>query len=109
MPNEEKFEALIEKSTAAELGGGQDRIDTQHKKGKWTARERLYVLLDQDSFEEIDKFVLHQSSDFGLDKKKFPGDGVVTGYGRINGRPVYVYAQDFTVLGGSLSLTVRVI
>jgi propionyl-CoA carboxylase beta chain len=106
MPNEEKFEALIEKSTEAELGGGQDRIDTQHKKGKWTARERLYALLDEDSFEEIDKFVLHQSSDFGLDKKKFPGDGVVTGYGQIHGRPVYVYAQDFTILGGSLSLTV---
>jgi propionyl-CoA carboxylase beta chain len=106
MSNEEKFQALIEKNEEADLGGGQDRIDTQHEKGKWTARERLYGLLDEDTFEEIDKFVLHQSTDFGLDKKKFPGDGVVTGYGQINGRPVYVYAQDFTILGGSLSLAV---
>jgi propionyl-CoA carboxylase beta chain len=106
MSNEEKYQALIEKNREAELGGGQDRIDAQHQKGKWTARERLYVLLDESSFEEIDKFVLHRSTDFGLDKKKFPGDGVVTGYGRIHGRPVYVYAQDFTILGGSLSLTV---
>jgi propionyl-CoA carboxylase beta chain len=106
MANEEKFEALIKKDEAADLGGGQDRIDTQHEKGKWTARERLYGLLDEDTFEEIDKFVLHQSTDFGLDKKRFPGDGVVTGYGQINGRPVYVYAQDFTILGGSLSLAV---
>ncbi len=106
MPNEEKFEALIEKNAAAELGGGQDRIDTQHKKGKWTARERLVALLDQDSFQEMDKFVLHQATDFGLDKKRFPGDGVVTGHGRINGRLVYVYSQDFTILGGSLSLAV---
>ncbi|MDY6950959.1 MAG: acyl-CoA carboxylase subunit beta, partial [Thermodesulfobacteriota bacterium] len=90
----------------AELGGGQDRIDVQHKKGKWTARERIHQLLDKDSFEEMDKFVLHQATDFGMDKKRFPGDGVVTGYGRINGRPAYVYAQDFTILGGSLSLAV---
>jgi len=106
MANEDKIQALIEKSAEAELGGGQDRIDAQHKKGKWTARERIHQLLDQDTFEEIDKFVLHQSTDFGMDKKKFPGDGVVTGYGRINGRPVYVFAQDFTILGGSLSLAV---
>ena len=106
MAHEEKYQAFTEKNSEAELGGGQSRIDTQHKKGKWTARERLYALLDQDSFDEIDKFVVHHSSDFGLDKKRFPGDGVVTGCGLINGRPVYVYAQDFTVLGGSLSLTV---
>ena len=78
----------------------------QHKKGKWTARERIHELLDQGTFEEIDKFVLHQSTDFGMEKKRFPGDGVVTGCGRINGRPVCVFAQDFTILGGSLSLAV---
>ncbi|MCK4487328.1 MAG: methylmalonyl-CoA carboxyltransferase, partial [Desulfobacterales bacterium] len=106
MANEDKIQTLIEKNAEAELGSGQDRIDVQHKKGKWTARERIHQLLDQDSFEEIDKFVLHQSTDFGMDKKRFPGDGVVTGYGRINGRPVYLFAQDFTILGGSLSLAV---
>ncbi len=106
MSKEETFQALIDKNAAAELGGGQDRIDTQHKKGKWTARERISALLDENSFQEMDKLVLHQATDFGLDKKKFPGDGVVTGYGRINGRPVYVYAQDFTILGGSLSRAV---
>ncbi len=104
--NEEKIQRLISKNKEAELGGGQDRIDVQHKKGKWTARERIHQLLDQDSFEEMDKFVLHQSTDFGMDKKRFPGDGVVTGYGRINGRLVYVFAQDFTILGGSLSFAV---
>ena len=106
MADADRIQALLDKITEADLGGGQDRIDVQHKKGKWTARERIYQLLDQDSFEEIDKFVLHQSTDFGLDKKRFPGDGVVTGYGHINGRPVYVFAQDFTILGGSLSLAV---
>jgi len=106
MAIEDKIQALIKKNTEAELGGGQDRIDVQHKKGKWTARERIHQLLDQDTFEEIDKFVLHQSADFGMEKKRFAGDGVVTGYGRINGRPVYVFAQDFTISGGSLSLAV---
>ena len=106
MSKEDQIRRLIEKNTEADLGGGQDRIDTQHKKGKLTARERLHHLLDQDTFEEMDKFVLHQATDFGMDKKRFPGDGVVTGYGRINGRPVYAYAQDFTILGGSLSYTV---
>lgn len=104
--NEEKIQELVARNAEAELGGGQDRIEVQHKKGKWTARERIHQLLDQDSFEETGKFVLHQSTDFGLDKKRFPGDGVVTGYGRINGRLVYVFAQDFTVLGGSLSFAV---
>ena len=106
MGNEDKIQTLVEKNAQAELGGGQDRIDVQHKKGKWTARERIHHLLDQDTFQEIDKFVLHQSTDFGMDKKRFPGDGVVTGYGRINERPVYLFAQDFTILGGSLSLAV---
>jgi propionyl-CoA carboxylase beta chain len=106
MVNEDKVQTLIDKTAEAGMGGGQDRIDVQHKKGKWTARERLHELLDEESFEEIDKFVLHHANDFGMDKKRFPGDGVVTGYGTINGRPVYVFAQDFTILGGSLSLAV---
>jgi propionyl-CoA carboxylase beta chain len=106
MVNEDKIQSLIDKTAEAELGGGQDRIDVQHKKGKWTARERLHQLLDEGSFAEIDKFVLHHATDFGMDKKRFPGDGVVTGYGTINGRSVYVFAQDFTILGGSLSLAV---
>jgi len=102
---DEKIKALREKSRAAELGGGESRIETQHKKGKLTARERIDLLVDKATFEEFDKFVLHESTEFGLDKNRFPGDGVVTGYGKIDGRQVYVYAQDFTVLGGSLSLT----
>ena len=106
MATDDKIQSLIDKSAEAELGGGQERIDVQHQKGKWTARERIQQLVDENSFEEIDKFVLHQSTDFGMDKKKFPGDGVVTGFGRIHGRPVYVFAQDFTILGGSLSLAV---
>jgi propionyl-CoA carboxylase beta chain len=87
----------------AKLGGGTKRIEEQHKKGKLTARERLDLLLDAGSFEEIDAFVEHRSSDFGLDKQKYPGDGVVTGSGKINGRLVFVFSQDFTVFGGSLS------
>ncbi len=89
----------------ARMGGGQRRIDVQHSKGKLTARERLEVLLDEGSFEEFDMFVSHRCTDFGMDKQKYPGDGVVTGWGTINGRMVYVYSQDFTVLGGSLSAT----
>jgi propionyl-CoA carboxylase beta chain len=87
----------------AKLGGGQDRIDKQHEAGKMTARERLDFLLDKGSFEEIGAFVRHRSRDFGLDKISYPGDGVVTGFGTIDGRPVYVFSQDFTVFGGSLS------
>jgi len=95
---------LLEKKLAeAKLGGGQERIDTQHQKGKLTARERVHFLMDQGTFEEIGAFVTHRSVDFGLDKKKYLGDGVVTGYGHINGRLTYVYAQDFTVFGGSLA------
>jgi propionyl-CoA carboxylase beta chain len=100
-----KIETLRERSAAAELGGGPERIEAQHKKGKLTARERIDRLLDKDTFEEFDRFVLHESTEFGLDKNRFPGDGVVTGYGKIDGRHVYVYAQDFTVMGGSLSRT----
>ena len=87
----------------AKLGGGQHRIDSQHKKGKLTARERIELLVDQNSFEEFDMFVTHRSSDFGLAESKVLGDGVVTGCGKINGRIVYIFSQDFTVLGGSLS------
>src|SRR5437763_8608006 len=94
---------LDEKRAAARLGGGARRIKTQHEKGKLTARERLEVLLDPGSFEEWDMFVEHRSSDFGMEEQKVPGDGVVTGYGTINGKLVFVFSQDFTVFGGSLS------
>ncbi|WP_089319492.1 acyl-CoA carboxylase subunit beta [Pontibacter ummariensis] len=100
-----QLETLERKNAEALLGGGQDRIDAQHKKGKLTARERIELLLDEGSFEEIGKFVMHRSKDFGLDKQYYLGDGVVTGYGTINGRLVYIFSQDFTVLGGSLSET----
>ncbi|MFM1932311.1 MAG: hypothetical protein RL226_1614 [Bacteroidota bacterium] len=98
-----KFQPLDDKIQEALLGGGQARIDAQHAKGKLTARERISFLLDEGSFEEIGMFVTHRSSNFGLDKEKFLGDGVVTGYGTIHGRLVYVFSQDFTVLGGSLA------
>jgi propionyl-CoA carboxylase beta chain len=99
----EIIEKLEAKRAAARLGGGQRRIDTQHEKGKLTARERLEALLDEGSFEEFDMFVEHGCSDFGMAEQKVPGDGVVTGYGTINGRLVFVFSQDFTVFGGSLS------
>lgn len=98
-----KNEKLEDKLKESRLGGGQKRIDAQHKKGKLTARERLELLLDSNSFEEIGGFVTHRSTNFGLEKTKFLGDGVVTGYGTVNERLVYVYSQDFTVLGGSLA------
>ena len=100
-----KIDILESKIAEAKLGGGQARIDSQHKKGKLTARERLHFLLDEGSFEEIGMFVTHRSVDFGLEREKYLGDGVVTGYGTIDGRLVYVFAQDFTVFGGSLSET----
>jgi propionyl-CoA carboxylase beta chain len=100
---ENKLELLRQKQQEALLGGGEARITSQHKKGKLTARERLHFLLDEGSFEEIGMFVTHRSTEFGLDREKYLGDGVVTGYGTIDGRPVYVFAQDFTVFGGSLS------
>ena len=96
---------LNEKRAKAKLGGGQRRIDTQHAKGKLTARERVDLLLDEGSFEEWDMFVEHRCTDFDMAEKKIPGDGVVTGYGTINGRLVFVFSQDFTVFGGSLSET----
>ncbi len=89
----------------ARLGGGQKRIDAQHSRGKLTARERVELLLDDDSFEEFDMFVTHRCNDFGMEKQKPAGDGVVTGWGTINGRMIYVFSQDFTVFGGSLSET----
>jgi len=97
------IEELATRRKDSLVGGGQMRIDKQHKGGKLTARERLFLLLDEDSFHEIGQFVEHQSTSFGLDKQHFPGDGVITGFGTIHGRIVYVFAQDFTVLGGSLS------
>ena len=99
----EKIKELIELRAKAHIGGGQKRIDSQHQKGKFTARERIAPLLDEGSFDEIDTFVLHRSTNFGIDKTKFLGDGVVTGAGTIDGRLVYVFAQDFTVFGGALS------
>ena len=100
---EDIIKKLEEKRKKAQQGGGQDRIDTQHKKGKLTARERIDLLLDKGSFEEWDMFVEHRSTDFGMEKNKIPGDGVITGHGTINGRLVFVFSQDFTVFGGSLS------
>src|SRR5690349_21570874 len=102
---QQKFDELDRKNSEALLGGGEKRIEQQHAKGKLTARERIQLLLDEDSFEELGKFVMHRSKDFGLDKEYYLGDGVVTGYGKINGRLVYVFSQDFTVFGGSLSET----
>ncbi|MBA4802604.1 MAG: acyl-CoA carboxylase subunit beta [Euryhalocaulis sp.] len=100
----EILEALEAKREAARQGGGERRIEAQHEKGKLTARERLEILLDEGSFEEIGMFVEHRCSDFGMEDKKIPGDGVVTGSGTINGRLVYIFSKDFTVFGGSLSL-----
>jgi len=103
--NQDKFNILEEKNAEALLGGGETRIAAQHKKSKLTARERVTLLLDEGSFEEIGKFVMHRCKDFGLDKEYYLGDGVVTGYGTVNGRIIYVFAQDFTVFGGALSET----
>jgi propionyl-CoA carboxylase beta chain len=97
------LEQLEERRAQARLGGGEKRIEAQHGRGKLTARERIELLLDGGSFEEFDMFVEHRSTDFGMDKAKIPGDGVVTGWGTVNGRTVFVFAKDFTVFGGSLS------
>ncbi len=101
----DQLSALQQRIDRAKLGGGEDRIERQHEKGKLTARERVHFFVDEGSFEEIGALVMHRSNDFGMEKQRFPGDGVVTGYGTVNGRLVYVYAQDFTVFGGSLSET----
>lgn len=100
-----KLEQMNERSRQAELGGGEERLEKQRASGKMTARERIDFFLDEGSFEEFDKLVVHRSTDFGMDEKKFPGDGVVTGHGLVDGREVFVFAQDFTVFGGSLSET----
>ncbi len=100
-----KLELLKERSTLAEEGGGKARLEKQKASGKMTARERIDFFLDEGTFEEFDKFVVHRSTDFGLDEQKYPGDGVVTGHGLVDGREVFVFAQDFTVFGGSLSET----
>jgi propionyl-CoA carboxylase beta chain len=97
------LERLAEMEARSLAGGGAERVAKQHERGKWTARERVEALLDVGSFVEVDAFVTHQCTDFGLEKQKFPGDGVITGHGRIDGRLVFVFAQDFTVFGGSLS------
>src|ERR687892_266010 len=97
------LERLHHRQSLAEQGGGAARIAQQHKKGKLSARERLDLLLDEGSFVELDRFVVHRSHDFGLEEQRIYGDGVVTGHGRIDGRLVYVFSQDFTVFGGSLS------
>jgi propionyl-CoA carboxylase beta chain len=105
MLKENKLSILNAKKEKALLGGGQKRIDSQHSKGKLTARERITLLLDKNTFEEIGQLVEHRSIDFGLDQEVYLGDGVITGFGKIDGRLVYVYSQDFTVFGGSLSET----
>jgi acetyl-CoA carboxylase carboxyltransferase component len=105
MNNQDKIKQLIDLRVEAKLGGGEKRIEAQHGKGKLTARERITMLLDEGSFEEYDMFVKHRCDNFGMEKIKFMGDGVVTGQGTIDGRVVYIYAQDFTVFGGSLSET----
>ena len=101
----DRIKELVELRAQARMGGGEKAIGKQHDKGKYTARERIAMLLDEGSFEELDMFVRHRCTNFGQEKKSFPGDGVVTGYGTIDGRLVYVFAQDFTVFGGSLSET----
>jgi len=99
----EILEQQAEQRAAARMGGGTKPIEAQHAKGKLTARERITLLLDEGSFEEWDMFVEHRSSDFGMADQKIPGDGVITGHGTVNGRLVFVFSQDFTVFGGSLS------
>src|SRR4026208_1601703 len=99
------LDRLEKRREEARLGGGQTRIDAQHKRGKLTARERIELLLDKGSFEEFDMFVEHRSNEFGLEQQKSPGDGVGTGWGTVNGRTVFLFSKDFTVFGGSLSET----
>ena len=103
MTREQKLEELRRRHAEAEAGGGEERRAREHAEGKLSARERLLLLFDEGSFEEIDKLVEHRCQDFGMAQQRIPGDGVVTGYGRINGRLAYAFAQDFTVIGGSLS------
>ena len=97
-----KIQRLHELHEQAKQGGGADRVEKQHKQGKLTARERIDLLLDSGSFRELDMFVQHRATDFGMAEQRIPGDGVVTGYGTISGRKVFIFSQDFTVFGGSL-------
>src|ERR1700730_10216164 len=101
----EILDILEERRAGAKLGGGEKRIEAQHARGKLTARERIEILLDKGSFEELDMFVEHRSHEFGMERTKIPGDGVVTGWGTVNGRAVFLFSKDFTVFGGSLSET----
>src|SRR5436305_9329882 len=103
MSFQEKLDYLSSLKEQGRLGGGQARIESQHKRGKLTARERIALLLDEGTFEELDALVTHRTSYFGLGEQKYLGDSVVTGYGKVDGRLIYVFAQDFTVFGGSLS------
>ncbi|MDR3677261.1 MAG: carboxyl transferase domain-containing protein, partial [Acidobacteriota bacterium] len=103
MTREQQLEELRRRHTEAEAGGGEERRARQHAEGKLSARERIILLFDEGTFEEIDKLVEHRCQDFGMDRQRIPGDGVVSGYGRIDGRLAYAFAQDFTVFGGSLS------
>ncbi len=103
----QQFDELRRRNAAAEEGGGSERREREHKSGKLAARERIALLLDEGSFEELDKFVTHRCTDFGMEQQRPPGDGFVTGHGRVNGRLIYVFAQDFTVFGGSLSESQR--
>src|SRR5688572_19174582 len=103
MTMRDKLKQLEERRREAELGGGEARVKAQHERGKLSARERLELLLDDGSLVELDRFVTHRTTGFGLEDQRFLGDGVVTGYGTIYGRPVFVFSQDFTVFGGSLS------
>jgi len=105
MSRKDKLNELESLRAEAQLGGGKKRIEAQHKKGKLTARERIELLVDPNSFEEFDTFVTHRSNDFGLEEQRPLGDGVVTGCGKINGRMIFIFSQDFTVFGGSLSET----
>ena len=107
MNREEIYRQFEELDKRASLGGGVDKIEKQHASGRMTARERIDMLLDKGSFNELDKFVNHRCTRFGMDKKQIPGDGVVCGHGKIDGRQVFVYAYDFTVHGGSLSETTQ--
>ena len=102
MSTQEKLEKMLKKSEVLQLGGGEKAIAKQHSKGKMTARERIAALFDEGSFVELDRFVHHRCYNFGQEKKDLPGEGVTTGYGSVDGRLVYVFAQDFTVEGGSL-------
>src|SRR3990172_4845243 len=103
MSNQDRLDELQRRKEQAALGGGLRRIEAQHARGKMTARERIEQLVDPGTFEEFDSLVIHRSSDFGVDQQRYPGDSVVTGYAKVEGRPVCVFAQDFTVVGGSVS------